>query len=178
MEEDGIEEKSILEPPPPHPPPFLEVVCRSSGSIRRFAAGTDAGFALSLINRKLGLGVPLASYIEAVKEGDEPVSFGPTSVLADYGEGWILQTVVEEGQGKGKKADQPLPEQVPTAMKSDGLHPARRSAKESKPKNNFLYIGRILLAFVIIFVLGAMFTLLLENLPRLIRLILSITQTM
>ncbi|KAJ4978522.1 hypothetical protein NE237_009302 [Protea cynaroides] len=171
---DGIEEKeSLLELPPPRPP-FLEVVCRSSGSIRRFAAGTDAGFALSLINRKLGLGVPLASHIEAVKEGEEPVSFGHTSVLVDYGEGWKLQTVVKEGHEKRKEVAQPSPEQFPTAVISD-VHSARRSAKVSKPEDTCRFIGRILLAFAIIFVLGAMFTLLLENLPRLI---LLLTQSM
>lgn len=72
----------------------MEVVCTSSGKVRRFAAGTDAGFALNLINKKLDGGIPLASHIEAVKEGEgEPISFGPNSVLVDYGSGWKLQTV-------------------------------------------------------------------------------------
>ncbi|KAL0403801.1 UNVERIFIED_CONTAM: hypothetical protein Sradi_2020900 [Sesamum radiatum] len=93
----------------PNPPravsslfPFLEVVCKSSGKLRRFSVGTEAGFAVKLINKKLlnddgsgGNGL-LASYIEAVKEGEEePVSFGPSSLLVDYGPGWKLQTVIE-----------------------------------------------------------------------------------
>ncbi|XP_028104417.1 uncharacterized protein LOC114303497, partial [Camellia sinensis] len=61
---------------------------------RRFAAGTEAGFAVSLINRKLD-GGPMALHIEAVKEGEEPVSFGPNSVLVEYGDGWKLQTVTQ-----------------------------------------------------------------------------------
>lgn len=76
---------------------FLEVACRSSGKLRRFAAGTEAGFASNLINRKLGAGTQPSLYIEAVKEGEEPVSFGPNSVLLNYGEGWKLQTVLAEG---------------------------------------------------------------------------------
>lgn len=60
---------------------------------RRFARGTEAGFAVSLINKKLGLGDPLAVHIEAFKEGEEPISFGPSSALVDYGNGWRLQTV-------------------------------------------------------------------------------------
>lgn len=76
---------------------FLEVICKSSDKPRRFAAGTEAGFAVSLINKKLGDGVkPLALYIEAAKEGEEPVAFGPNSVLVDYGAGWRLQTVTDE----------------------------------------------------------------------------------
>lgn len=71
---------------------FVEVVCKSSGKTRRFASGTEAGFAVSLINRKVE-GGPIASHIEAVKEGEEPVSFGPNSVLVNYGDGWKLQTV-------------------------------------------------------------------------------------
>ncbi|KAL0458590.1 UNVERIFIED_CONTAM: hypothetical protein Slati_0486200 [Sesamum latifolium] len=85
------------------PRAFLEVVCKSSGKNRRFSVGTEAGFAVKLINKKLrndddgggGNGL-LASYIEAVKEGEEePVSFGPSSLLVDYGPGWKLQTVIE-----------------------------------------------------------------------------------
>lgn len=71
---------------------FVEVVCKSSGKARRFAAGTEAGFAVSLINRKVE-GGPIASHIEAVKEGEEPVGFGPNSILVNYGDGWKLQTV-------------------------------------------------------------------------------------
>ncbi|PQQ00261.1 hypothetical protein Pyn_20154 [Prunus yedoensis var. nudiflora] len=50
--------------------------------------GTEAGFAVSLINKKLGFGDPLAAHIEAFKEGEEPISFGPSSALVDYGNGW------------------------------------------------------------------------------------------
>ncbi|KAK2979875.1 hypothetical protein RJ640_024376 [Escallonia rubra] len=47
--------------------------------------------------------VPLALHIEALKEGEEPVSFGPNSVLVDYGDGWKLQTVTEtQGLRSGK----------------------------------------------------------------------------
>lgn len=92
-------------------PEFLEVKCNSSGKTRRFAPGTDAGFAVSVINRKLMLlatnskskskslslsSFPLALHIEASKENEneEPISFGPNSPLLNYGDGWILQTVV------------------------------------------------------------------------------------
>ena len=57
--------------------------------------GTEAGFALNLINRKLDDGSPQALYIEAVKEEEEPINFGPKSVLISYGHGWKLQTVIE-----------------------------------------------------------------------------------
>ena len=74
---------------------FLEVTCRSSGKKTRYAAGTKSSFAVNLINRKLDLGTPLALHIEAVKEDEEPVNFGPDAVLVDYGTGWKLQTVTE-----------------------------------------------------------------------------------
>jgi len=67
--------------------------------VRRFAQGTKAGFALSLINNKLEAGAPLGLYIEAVKDGEDPITFGPSSVLVSYGNGWKLQTVVDY-QGK------------------------------------------------------------------------------
>ncbi|XP_076902595.1 uncharacterized protein LOC143557398, partial [Bidens hawaiensis] len=76
-------------------PSYLEVNCTTSSKIRRFSAGTEAGFAVNLINRKVDGGSPIALYIEAVKEGEEPVSFGPSSVLVSYGHGWKLQTVTE-----------------------------------------------------------------------------------
>ncbi|RXH76162.1 hypothetical protein DVH24_019050 [Malus domestica] len=126
---------------------------------RRFAMGAEAGFAVSLINKKLGAGDPLALHIEAVKEGEEPISFGPSSALVDYGSGWRLQTV--------------------TQLDSPDEFKQERSAKLPAPKRvlkpaiSFTYIGKIVLAFVMIFVLGAIFTLALENLPRMISFINS-----
>ena len=68
----------------------MEVTCRSSGKVRRFAAGTTARYALHAINRKLEPGAPPALHVEAVRDGEEPVSFGPSAALADYGHGWRL----------------------------------------------------------------------------------------
>ncbi|OVA11557.1 hypothetical protein BVC80_1017g15 [Macleaya cordata] len=93
---------------------FLEVTCKSSGKVRRFAGGTESRFALYLINKKLDIGLPPALYIEAVKEGEEPVNFGPTSVLVDYGHGWKLQTVTEEAVPGKEKGVQPIYKQNPT----------------------------------------------------------------
>ncbi|PIA54052.1 hypothetical protein AQUCO_00900552v1 [Aquilegia coerulea] len=84
---------------------FLEVNCKSSGKVRRFSVGTEASFALQLINQKLVSVDPLASYIEAFKEGEEPISFGPNSLLIDYGDGWKLQTVTNEGFEKQNDMD-------------------------------------------------------------------------
>ncbi|XP_059463629.1 uncharacterized protein LOC132192339 [Corylus avellana] len=159
------------EEPAPHPrPTFLEVKCKSSGKTRRFAVGTDAGFALSLINRRLETGKPLALHIEALKEGEEPIAFGPNSALVDYGRGWKLQTVIEldfdyAGVPKGEGV-RPVTTRFSTVPSTGGSRPAK--GEDSKPEISFVYIGRIILAFILIFVLGAIFTLALESLPRLI----------
>lgn len=81
--------------PSPSPPQYLEVTCGISGKTRRFAAGTDAGFAVALISRNLKLKGPIqvATHIEAVKDDDEPIAFGPNAILSNFGEGWKLQTV-------------------------------------------------------------------------------------
>ncbi|KAJ1393268.1 hypothetical protein SESBI_35137 [Sesbania bispinosa] len=79
--------------PPPSPPQYLEVNCKITGKSWRFAAGTDAGFAVALINRKLKGSVPVATHIEAAKDGEEPIAFGPNAVLSHFGEGWKLHTV-------------------------------------------------------------------------------------
>lgn len=132
----------------------LEVTCKSSGIVRRFAPGTKAGFAITLINNKLDAGAPLALYIEAVKSGEEPISFGPSSVLFTCGNGWKLQTVLDSQQGIKKR---------------EGTQAFDTGAKRqvSEPAINFLYIGKIVVAFLFIFLLGGIFTLALENLPRL-----------
>lgn len=70
-------------------------MCKSSGKVRRFAKGTKAGFALHIINKKLEYGIQHGLFIEAVKKGEEPVSFGQDAVLMDYGQGWKLKTFVE-----------------------------------------------------------------------------------
>lgn len=86
-------------PPPPPPPQYLEVNCITSGKILRFAPGTDAGFAVALINRKLKRTVPLVTHIEAVKDGEEEeaIAFGPNAILSNFGEDWKLQTVLSSG---------------------------------------------------------------------------------
>ncbi|XP_066341391.1 uncharacterized protein [Miscanthus floridulus] len=81
---------------PPPPQPFLEVTCRSSGKVQRFTAGMTARCALHAINRKLEPGAPSALHVEAVRDDEEPVSFGPSAALADYGRGWRLQTVTAQ----------------------------------------------------------------------------------
>ncbi|KAL5834960.1 hypothetical protein ACOSQ3_014550 [Xanthoceras sorbifolium] len=151
----------------PQPPPFLQVECKISGKKIRYAAGTKAGFAVNLINQKLVFGQPLALHIEAVKEGEEPVSFGPEAVLVDYGDGWKLQTVtqadfygISKGEGVG-----PIPERIAGVMGYEGVRPIKRI---SKGGISGLYIGKILLAFMLMFVLGALFTVALENLPTFI----------
>ncbi|KAF3973656.1 hypothetical protein ACB098_09G133300 [Castanea mollissima] len=165
--------------PAPHPPPtFIEVKCRSSGKTRRFAVGTDAGFALSLINRTLmgtatATPLPLALHIEAFKEREEPIAFGPNSLLVQYGHGWQLQTRTELDFDfpvpKGERL-RPLTTRISTVKGTDGSHPVKRTAN---PVISSVYIGKIILAFILIFVLGAIFTLALENLPRLILFIKS-----
>ncbi|KAK9169432.1 hypothetical protein Syun_001572 [Stephania yunnanensis] len=145
---------------------FIEVNCKSSGNIRRFSAATKAGFALQIINRKLDDGVVPGSYIEAVKEGEESVSFGPTSVLADYGDGWKLQTVVGEGFEREKDV-QATHSQFATIMDQDD--PDIKVRKRTERGNNVLYIGRIFLALSIMALFGSILTWGLENLPSLIR---------
>ncbi|XP_063939926.1 uncharacterized protein LOC108199171 [Daucus carota subsp. sativus] len=147
-------------------PSFVEVVCKSSGKVRRFAAGTDAGFAVSLINKKLLLdnisakssrsSPQLASHIEAVKPGhdsEEPISFGPTASLVNYGSPWILQTVVTQPH-KPKRT-------------VEGTEGSCSEKKESQPLGH-LCIGKIALALPIVFVIWKIFLQFLQNLPLLL----------
>ncbi|XP_073277398.1 uncharacterized protein [Primulina huaijiensis] len=154
-------------------PPFVEVECRSSGKVLRFSSGTEAGFAVNLINKRLLKdndsdsfeNVTLVSHIEAVKEGEEePVGFGPNSVLAKYGPAWKLQTV-EHSYGDKWVHIEPARVRKVSAKGLVDSHSAR-----SKPQSriSFMYVGKILLTFVLLFMLGAVFTMVLENLPRFI----------
>nr|XP_017222391.1 PREDICTED: uncharacterized protein LOC108199171 isoform X1 [Daucus carota subsp. sativus]XP_017222397.1 PREDICTED: uncharacterized protein LOC108199176 isoform X1 [Daucus carota subsp. sativus] len=148
-------------------PSFVEVVCKSSGKVRRFAAGTDAGFAVSLINKKLLLdnisakssrsSPQLASHIEAVKPGhdsEEPISFGPTASLVNYGSPWILQTVVTQPHKPKRTVEQ-------------GTEGSCSEKKESQPLGH-LCIGKIALALPIVFVIWKIFLQFLQNLPLLL----------
>lgn len=152
---------------PPESLPFVEVICSASGKTRRFSFGTEAGFAVNLINKTLLkeglLGLPFASHIEAVKEGEEAVSFGPNSLLVNYGHGWKLRSAIDfDGLVKGDKGQ-------PGANNkgNNGSH-SMKIKSVSLPPVSVLYISKIILAFIFIFILGAIFTMALENLPRLI----------
>ncbi|KAH1217193.1 hypothetical protein GmHk_13G037897 [Glycine max] len=143
----------------PPPSQYLEVNCRSSGKIRRFAAGTGAGFAVALINRKLKGTVVAASHIEAVKDGkeEEPIAFGPTSLLSNFGE--------EVGNGQFQQM----------AMQKPGLVPGVPGPARVSNPISFVYLVKIMFAFILIFVLVAIFTLFLDNLPAFILFLKSIT---
>ena len=41
------------------------------------------------------MGSPSALHIEALKDGEEPIAFGPNSLLVNYGDGWNLETVTD-----------------------------------------------------------------------------------
>ncbi|XP_066320391.1 uncharacterized protein [Miscanthus floridulus] len=136
---------------------------KSSGKVRRFAAGTTARYALHAINRKLEPGAPPALHVEAVRDGEEPVSFGPSAALADYGRGWRLQTV--------------------TAQDASGIHHAphadtkqgdRQLSKEDAVdteaiRGTYIYVAKIVLAFVFLFLLGGLLTYLLEVIPDMLQ---------
>ncbi|RLN38968.1 uncharacterized protein C2845_PM01G28200 [Panicum miliaceum] len=137
-------------------PPFLEVTCRSSGKVRRFAAGTTARYALHAINRKLDPGALPALHVEAFKDGEEPVSFGPSAALADYGRGWRLQTVTAQD---AQRAD----------TKRGGTQAAVDSVARETTRSTSVYVAKIVLAFVFIFLLGGLFTYMLEVVPDMLQ---------
>ncbi|KAH0929097.1 hypothetical protein HID58_014824 [Brassica napus] len=174
----------------PSPPPFVEVFCEISGKDYRFTAGTKAEFAVSVINRKLGSSKSKskALYIEASKDSEEPISFGDGASLVSYGHGWRLMTVIADSDSPGTEKEGPFQTQFPSVLSTiaillysyaSALYGfALQGSKDSKPAKamkadfegdqSLKYIGRIMFAFVLMFILGGLFTVALENLPRLI----------
>ncbi|KAG0457754.1 hypothetical protein HPP92_022911 [Vanilla planifolia] len=148
---------------------FLEVLCKSSGKIWRFASGTDAEFALRLINSALGYGVPVALYIESAKEGEETVKFGPKATLVNYGEGWKLQTAID-GDGYLMRR---MPKQSPSSMKPLDSKYMAKPPPGSSTMTTFQFIWKILIAFAFMFLLAGTLAFFLENLPWLIKHITS-----
>ncbi|KAL3573863.1 hypothetical protein D5086_024476 [Populus alba] len=140
-----------------------------SGALDLGATGNyGSSSSRSLIMKKAAQMVSLEGLVvlkgndgKAVKDGEEPISFGPDAVLVDYGNGWKLQTftVLDYGVRQAEHFQQ-IPKQS-----SDGSRPAKTATNTGI---SFLYMAKILVAFVLLFVLGASFTLALENLPRLI----------
>ncbi|KAM7273414.1 hypothetical protein ACFE04_028078 [Oxalis oulophora] len=159
-------------------PQFLEVKCSSSGKIKRFAFGTKAGFALSFINSKLEVGAPLSRYIQAIKDGEEeePVVFGPNAALTDFGSGWKLQTVAELDHPGFRKqeGDEPIKTSIPPGM---GVGGSQHLNKSPKLAISYVYFAKILVAFILMFLLAAIFVLALESLPRMILFINSLIYT-
>ncbi|XP_076901166.1 uncharacterized protein LOC143555518 isoform X3 [Bidens hawaiensis] len=106
----------------------------------------------------------MALYIEAVKEGQEPVSFGPNSLLVSYGHGWKLQTVTEPQVGARARAS--VRRTTDTESSPLGVNELHSTKGLLPSVIGVQYIAKVLLAFVLLFVFGAVFTLALENLPR------------
>lgn len=129
--------------------------------MRRFAAGTKAGFAANLISQNNPSSREVR--IEAVKKGEEAVVFGPNALLVNYGPSWKLEAVtiarggvvVDGGRGDPKSKLKLKP------TVGDEL------ASSDFPISIF-YIGKVFVAFIFIFLIGAIFTYFLENLPELL----------
>ncbi|XP_004249372.2 uncharacterized protein [Solanum lycopersicum] len=150
---------------------FVEVICKCTGKTWRFAAGTEAKFALKFINSSSVDSIPAdqpATYVEAVKDGEVPVIFGPNSILVSYGKGWKLQPVTETTKGFSRRMPDDYAAARPAYMPPvlDNSHSAKRKSQAAALSP--IYIGKILLVFVLMFFIGALFTLLLDNLPQLL----------
>ncbi|CAH9089408.1 unnamed protein product [Cuscuta epithymum] len=151
-------------------PPFVEVICHRTDRRWRFAAGTEAKFSVKMINSKLEsrFSLPPGTHIEAVKDGEEPVIFGPNSVLVNYGDGWTLRTASDAiGFGSSTKENMVVMGQAYNPV-TTGSGDSQFKKRPPQAISLTLYMGKILLAFIFIFLLGAMFTLILESLPKLV----------
>ncbi|XP_070021071.1 uncharacterized protein LOC107799842 isoform X1 [Nicotiana tabacum] len=150
---------------------FVEVICKCTDKTWRFAAGTEAKFALKFINDSRIdsiLANPPVAYIEAVKDGEVSVIFGPNSILVNYGKGWKLQPATETTTGfsRGMPDDYAAAQPAYVPPVSDNSHSARRKSQAAVSP---LYIGKILLVFFLMFLIGTLFTLFLENLPQIVQ---------
>ncbi|KAJ3673279.1 hypothetical protein LUZ60_006653 [Juncus effusus] len=156
-----LKEKKAEKEKPSHPP-FLEVKCKTSGKTHRFAEGSTAKFALKLINSKLESGAKSSLCIAAVKEGEEPVVFGPTAPLVDYGDGWKLETlIVAHGQDDAARPPSPSPKKHTSTTKKA----VKKPEKEITTSWLVSYLGRILLAFAFMFALAGALSYFLVVLP-------------
>ncbi|KAG8372303.1 hypothetical protein BUALT_Bualt12G0052200 [Buddleja alternifolia] len=156
------EKKDVVGITPPNEP-YKYCTLRQSANIFNFGGNLCAKFVEKLINDGGGGNGLLVSHIEAVKGGgEEPVSFGPNSLLVHYGSGWKLQTVVESIGDKGLYIGTTRVRKVP----AKGIDVSDSTGIVTQKPIGLVYIGKILLVFVLLFAFGAVFTLALENLPR------------
>ncbi|KAG0556259.1 hypothetical protein KC19_11G039100 [Ceratodon purpureus] len=73
---------------------FVEVI-GPDGKKKRFANGTRAGFAVERFNKLIPNDSKPVVCIQAYKEGEEPIEFGPDVELILYDTAWVLQSVSE-----------------------------------------------------------------------------------
>lgn len=73
---------------------FVEVI-GPDGKKKRFAKGTRAGFAVERFNKLIPNDSKPVVCIQAFKEGEEPIEYGPDVELILYDQAWTLQSVSE-----------------------------------------------------------------------------------
>ena len=73
---------------------FVEVI-GPDGKKKRFAQGTRAGFAVERFNKLIPNDSKPVVCIQAYKDGEEPIEYGPDVELFLYDKAWILQSVSE-----------------------------------------------------------------------------------
>ncbi|KAJ7296502.1 hypothetical protein O6H91_Y118400 [Diphasiastrum complanatum] len=157
-------------------PPYVEV-SSPDGKVWRFAAGTKAGFAVSRIRSKLPELSSENLCIEAVKEGEEPVDFGPDAELVRYGENWklrISEDLAKVGSGPNQEnvaADSKVEPELQGQLRDikdivAEFYPAGKLPKGSKQEFSWDYIQRVVLCCGLMVLFAALLQYVLKSLPK------------
>ncbi|BBN04069.1 hypothetical protein MPTK1_3g01620 [Marchantia polymorpha subsp. ruderalis] len=162
------------------PPPFVEV-WTPDGTVRRFASGTKAKFAIDRINNRIEDSNVRVDTIESVKEGEESVEFGPDSELVSYGKDWKLNAVChscsaeafrvssEQESNGGPPANEARKRKKPKAQETQKLfnaadfYPGGVLPQCSPPQNTCVYISNVLIVFGVLFALAGSWVYFLES---------------
>ncbi|KAL2635882.1 hypothetical protein R1flu_007361 [Riccia fluitans] len=161
------------------PAPFVEV-WTPDGTVRRFARGTKARFAIERINNRIEDNNVRVDTIESVKEGEESVEFGPDSELVSYGKDWKLHAVCRscsaeafrvssEQESNGgpannlRKRKKSKAEEIEKPINPADFYPGGVLPQGASPTSPLVYVSKVIVVFGILFVLAAGWVYILES---------------
>ncbi|KAL3683934.1 hypothetical protein R1sor_001956 [Riccia sorocarpa] len=162
------------------PAPFVEV-WTPDGTVRRFARGTKACFAIERINNRIEDSNVRVDTIEAVKEGEESVEFGPDSELVSYGKDWKLHAVCHscsaealrvssEQESNGgpaanhvRRRKKSKAQEIEKLINPADLYPGGVVPQGGPPRSTLVYISNVIMVFGILIGLAAGWVYILES---------------